>query len=198
MLAGILSLLKPAICLGSDHRMSTLGINYSLLRALLTLVACAGLAMNSGAIASPSNDSISRAPAVTSIVLESHGCFASCPVFRVTLDASGKGLYEGRMPRFEGRMHTKRIGVFDGEFNKDDFVKLTTALERVGLERSVPDDVISPHGWRHTIVVGRGKSESQLRFYAEYESSELWAGRALLESFVETKVTWRKQEQPRR
>src|SRR5260370_4514111 len=95
---------------------SLLYMKRSLTFAFIVFTLCESLAQN-GQAASP----------VTSIVFEEHGCFGTCPVFRVTLDSSGKGTYEGL------KYTPRRVGRFDGSFSKGDFGRLTEILEKLDL-----------------------------------------------------------------
>ncbi|MCX7892544.1 MAG: DUF6438 domain-containing protein [Burkholderiales bacterium] len=66
-----------------------------------------------------------HAPRLRELVLERHGCFGTCPVYRVTVDADGFVVWEGRhFVKAEGRRSWR--------IPRDDVATLERQLERAG------------------------------------------------------------------
>ena len=124
---------------------------------------------------------------VSSIVFEQHGCYGPCPIYRVELNATGKGLYVGKK-------YSERIGTFDGIFSAHEVNRLANALEKLDLEKQkMPNDRAVADDLKSTILVRRSDSEWKLVFFTMLETDELWASRMLIERFIEKNVKWVQQ-----
>lgn len=66
-----------------------------------------------------------RAPRLKRLVLERHGCFGSCPVYRVEVDEDG-------FVEWEGRRFVKERGRRSWRVPRADVATLERLLERVG------------------------------------------------------------------
>ena len=97
-------------------------IRLSIIGLVLGWTACAPQKPGSPATQSPSQATVAARPAVT---LERTPCFGSCPVYTISVSASGQ-------VTFEGRAHVRLLGTATEQIPRQRVDALLVELERAG------------------------------------------------------------------
>jgi hypothetical protein len=97
-------------------------IRLSMIGVALGLAACAPRAAAAPEVQQPSAAPVAERPAIS---LERTPCFGGCPVYTISVSASGQ-------VSFEGRAHVRRLGTASGQIPRQRVDSLLVELERAG------------------------------------------------------------------
>lgn len=139
------------------------------------------------ALLSPSfviSDTRARVAFPTSISLERTWCFGPCPVYKVTLRASGGVFYEGEA-------NVARVGKYTARIDEQDYQRIAAWARRLGfshLKPSYSSGVTCQSSAITRVVVGDELFETEDN--GSSGPSELWALEEIIDGVVASATQW--------